>query len=69
MFRVVLCLGLFRVVNGWVGFRVSLRVRVGFFLYWGFFLEIITFNVFSGTFLRWGRLLLISTLTDFFYRY
>ena len=51
MFRVVLCLGLFRVVNGWVGFRVLLRVRVSFFFFIpGFFLEIITFNVFSRTF-------------------
>ena len=52
MFRVVLCLGLFRVVNGWVGFRVLLRVRVNFFFFNTrvFFLEIITFNVFSGTF-------------------
>ena len=33
MFRVVLCLGLFRVVNGWVGFRVLLRVRVNFFFF------------------------------------
>ena len=50
MFRVVLCLGLFRVVNGWVGFRVLLRVRVSFFFFIpGFFLEIITF-VFSRTF-------------------
>ena len=46
MFGVVLCLGLFRVVNGWVGFRVSLRVRVDFFYTRVFFLEI-TFNVFS----------------------
>ena len=37
MFGVVLWLGLFRVVNGWVGFRVSLRVRVGFFFIVGFF--------------------------------
>ena len=33
MFRVVLGLGLFRVVNGWVGFRVLLRVRVSFFFF------------------------------------
>ena len=56
MFRVVLRLGSFRVVIGWVGFRVlrffavRVRVRVSFFLYQDFFLEIITFNVFSGTF-------------------
>ena len=58
MFRVVLRLGSFRVVNGWVGFRVlrffalrvRVRVRVSFFLYQDFFLEIFTFNVFSGTF-------------------
>ena len=37
MFRVVLCLGLFRVVNGWVGFRVLLSVRVSFFFILGFF--------------------------------
>ena len=36
MFRVVLCLGLFRVVNGWIGFRVSLRVGLVFFIL-GFF--------------------------------
>ena len=40
VFRVVLCLGLFRVVNGWVGFRGFLRLGLGlvsFFLYQGFF--------------------------------
>ena len=53
-------LGLARSSCGWVGFRVfqllevfavrvDLRVR-GFFYIPGFFLEIITFNVFSGTF-------------------
>ena len=45
MFRVVLRLGSFRVVNGWVGFRVlrffalrvRVRVRVSFFFIPGFF--------------------------------
>ena len=62
MFRVVLRLGSFRVVNGWVGLglgfflglRDFLHLGLGleflFFFIPGFFLEIITLNVFSGTF-------------------